>query len=830
MTRSARPERLRATPWWSQVPHDVRYALRTCARTPGLAAVIVLTLALGIGANTTIFSLIDGVLLKPLPYRDPDALVHLVEYVSGIEPGGRGPVRRRGPAVPLDEVPILRARVRLLSDIGAYAPAAVTLASDEGALRVPAARVSAATLAMLGRAPLVGRLFEERDEAVGAEAVAILSYASWRERWRGDPAILGRSIVLDGRTFTVAGVMPQGFHFPDPQTAVWMPLSSGRGRVPVVGRVRAGISRQAANEEFVRVMRELYGDEDDAGGGAAPPSYELVGIKETAVAPVRPALRVLSVAVIVVLFICCVNLASLLLARAFVRQSEIAMRRVLGASRMQIFRQVLTECLLLALVAGSLGIGLAFAGLDAFRGLASGLVRNDLGPSLSIPRLDEVVLDTRVLILTSIVSIGAGLLFGLVPAVWHARTDGLRVADGVNRGSKPWARQATQRALVVAQIALAMMLVLAATLQISSFLRLAAIDPGYDADNVLTFQISRPSGSARATLGDDMVARIRALPDVRDAGYGSALPMIQTGFRGFLLTAPGPPPPRPRPGDDGASPSRPDMRSVSRDFLPTLRARLVEGRGFSESGPDTVPGREVVINRKLAESGYLGRSPLGTQVYSGPNASTVVGIVEDIRQFGLDREPEPQVFTLLTSTRGPEYYVVRTNGTPTTLLPGLRRILGELEPGATIDNVATMDQILSNSVARPRLYASVLGVFATIAGVIAVVGLYAVVAYAVTRRTREIGIRIAIGARPGDVRRLVMGEAFSLSGVGVFLGVIGALVLNRSLSTTLYGVAELGPMPYVIAAAGFAALVLAASYVAAGPALRVDPVVALRAE
>jgi putative ABC transport system permease protein len=813
----------------SQFLHDVRYALRTCARNPGLAAVIILTLALGIGANTAIFSIIDGVLLKPLPYDDPDGLVRLVENVSGVEPG-RGAAHGSVPAVPLSELPILRERVQLLSHIGAYAPAAVTLASDEGALRVPAARVSSASLAMLGRSPLVGRLFDERDQDDGAEPVAILSYTAWRDRWRGDPTILGRSIVLDGRTFTVVGVMPRAFHFPDPHTQVWMPLSSsGRGRVPVIARVRAGISRQAAGDEFARVMRELRGDADEPDEPGAP-AFELVSIQETLVAPVRPALRVLSVAVVVVLFICCVNVASLLLARAFVRQPEIAIRRVLGASRSQIFRQVLTECVMLALAAGIAGVGLAFAGLDLFRRLATGLVRNDLGPALSIPRLDEVVLDTRVLIVTSVIAIGAGILFGLVPALWHAHTDSLRVSESGSRGSRPWARQATQRVLVIAEIALAMTLVLAATLQISSFLTLARSEPGYDPANVLTFQIVRATGSARATLGEDAVARIRSLPDVVEAGYAAALPMIQTGFRGFLNTAPGPPPPPPRAGEDGASPRRPDVRLVSRDFLQTLRVRLVEGRGFSESVPGTGGGRELLINRKLAESGYLGSSPLGRQVFTGPNASTIVGIVDDMRQFGLDREPEPQVFARLAETRGPEYYAVRTNGTPTTIIAGIRRIVSELEPGATIDNVATMEQILSNSVARPRLYAAVLGTFAAMAGMIAAVGLYAVVAYTVMCRTREIGIRVAIGARPSDVRRLVLSEAFALSGAGVSLGMIGAIALNRSLATTLYGVAELGPIPYAAAAVGFAALVLVASYIAAGPALRVDPVIALRAE
>jgi putative ABC transport system permease protein len=288
----------------------------------------------------------------------------------------------------------------------------------------------------------------------------------------------------------------------------------------------------------------------------------------------------LSVAVVAVLFICCVNVASLLLARAFVRQPEIAICRVLGASRSQVFRQVLTECVMLALVAGVAGIGLAFAGLELFRRLATGLVRNDLGPALSIPRLDEVVLDTRVLIVTSVISIGAGIVFGLVPALWHARTDILRASESGSRASRSWARQPTQRVLVIAEIALAMTLVLAATPQISSFLTLSNIDPA----NVLTFQIVRAAGSARATLGEEAVARIRALPDVRDAGYASALPMIQSGFRGFLNTAPGPPPPPPRAGEDGASPRRPDVRLVSRDFLQTLRVRLVERRGFSERG------------------------------------------------------------------------------------------------------------------------------------------------------------------------------------------------------------------------------------------------------
>jgi putative ABC transport system permease protein len=816
--------------WRSQFPHDVRYALRTCSRNPGLAGVIILTLALGIGANTAIFSIIDGVLLKPLPYRDPEGLVRLVENVSDDNPGGGGS-QGRVPAVSLSEIPALRERVRLLSDIGAYAPSAVTLASDEGALRVPRVQVSASILSMLGRPPLLGRLFDARDEITGAEPVAILSYRAWRGPWRGDPTILGRSIILDGHTHTVIGVMPRSFHFPDPQTQVYTPLSispSARGRVPVMARVRAGISYQAAADEFVRVMREIRGEAGEAGD--AP--FELIGIQQALVAPVRPALRVLSIAVIVVLFICCVNVASLLLARAFVRQPEIAIRRVLGGSRAQVFRQVLTECLMLALVAGLAGIALAYLGLDVFRNLATGLVRNDLGPAFSIPRLDEVELDTRVLLIATAVSIGAGVLFGLVPALWHARTDSLRASESWSQASRPWARQATQRVLVIAEIALAMTLVMAATLHIHGFVRLSTIDPGYDAANVLTFQIFRSTGSARVTLGDDLVSRLRSLPDVREAGYASALPMIQTGFRGFLMTAPGPPPPPPPPGtpDAGPSPSRPDVRLVSRDFLQALRVRLIAGRGFSDRGPDAVAGRELLINRQLADSGYLGPSPLGRQVFSGPNASTIVGIVDNVRQFGLDREPEPQIFTLLPGTYGSEYYAVRTNGTPTAIVPGIRRILGELEPGATIDNVATMEEILSNSVARPRLYAAVLGLFAAMAGIIAAVGLYAVVAYAVRCRTREIGIRIAIGAAPADVRRLVLGEAFGLSGAGVLLGAIGALTLNRYLSTTVYGLADFGPIPYAVAAAGFAALVLLASFVAAGPAMRVDPVIALRAE
>jgi predicted permease len=835
---------------------DVRYGVRAFGRTPGFTLIAILTLGLGIGANTAIFSVVNAVLLRPLPYKDADRLVRIFGSVAPTD-NPNGPARRV-PGVLVSDIAPLRARTKTLSHIGFYLPLQAAMTVRDEIVRLEGSRVSSEGLAMMGAQVMLGRLFEAKEEASGADTVVLLSHATWRRYFGASPAALGQSLTLDGRAYTVIGVMRDGFQFPDAQTGFWIPFVAAdfprMGGSPIA-RLRDGVTIEAATAEVSSLLPQVRAEQPAAPGPQGPPPparYELVGLQELLVAPIRPALLVLTAAVGFVLLIACVNVANLLLARTAARQREIAVRLALGAGRSRLVRQALTESALLALAGGIVGIGLAFGGIRLLQTLASGLPRRDMGPGVTLPRLDEIGIDLSVLAFSAAASMVTGLVFGLAPALRRSRSspmDTLREGAGsAASGFNLFRQNRTQGLLVVAEIGMAVMLFVGGGLLIASFLKLSHVEPGFDPTGVVTAQVILPrgryDGPQLAEFAEAIVGRLERLPRVRVAGYARQLPTVQMRQISLLRTTPDMPArmPAPPPFDGRQLPEIPDTRVVSRGYLAVMGIRVVAGRGFGDADRAGQP-QVMLINRTLARSGFFGENPVGKRIY-GPGRLPweVVGIVDDVHQFGLDRDPDPQIFVdfrqepppqVVNRGAGPPpvvYFAVRTTGDPSAAGPAIRDIVRQVEPMAAVDNMATMDQIVSNSLSRPRLYAVLLGVFAGIAVALAAIGIYGVMAYSVAQRTREIGIRMALGAQRAQVVRLVLRQGIALTAIGTVIGLCTAAAVTRYLQTMLFGLTPLDPSTFAAVALLFSAVAVVASYVPARYATRVDPLIALRCD
>lgn len=819
----------RASRWAADFYQDIGYAGRVCRRNPGSSLAAVLTLSLGIGCTTAIFSIVNVLLLRSLPYEGADRLVQIAERLPR---GAGGSEAGAMSAIEAADVPELRARSRTLSHVGIHAPSTYTLVGQADTVRIAGARVSPAIFDMLHAQPLLGRPFHDDEETWGAEQRVILSFGAWHEYFQADPEILTRRVVIDGEPVSVVGVMREGFHFPDRQTEIWTPFvlaPVAAGRWPVLARLRDGVSLQTAQDELNALLSSLRPQASPGEGVVnGPPRFAVVQAQDAMSAPVRPALTVLTIAVGLVLLIACTNVANLLVARAVGRAREISVRRALGAGRFRLVRQALTESVVLAVAGGIAGIVLAVGMIEVLQVIGVGLTRRDLGPAVSIPRLDEVRVDLFVLPCTLIVSAFAGVAFGLIPAIAQSRSNPMDLlrSDGATRFGMS-RRRPIQGVLIVGQMAMAMALLVAAGLQIHSFAKLSSIDPGYDPSNLLTFQVLFPDDAAPPTFAEDLVTEVQRLPGVRAVGYSSSLPMVQNVFISPISRTPGPP----RHPALGSSPTPefPEARSVSRGFLDALGVRIIAGRGLSPEGP-SAGGREILINRAFARTGYLGSDPVGQQVYASERLVEVVGVIEDVRQFGLDQPAAPQVFVLAAGGGGHIYYAVRNSGSPATQVANIRNIARRLVPGAGLYNVATMEQIVASSIGRRRFYAVLMATFAAIAAALAAVGLYGVVAYAVSCRTREIGIRIALGAHPRRVLGLIMRDAGVLIGAGLLLGVAGAIALARSFDAMLFDLTPIDPATYAIVAIFFTLVSLTAAFAAARHAASADPVVALRSE
>lgn len=707
-------------------------------------------------------------------------------------------------------------------------------------------------LTTLGARTQLGRIYT-REEST--DPVIVLSHDAWVRDFNRDPAIVGRTLVIqngnvpDRRTtepHTVIGVMAEGFSFPDTSVGYWMP----RGGVTNLAQVKDGISRETAAEEVNAILHRVIGKPMRAGG---PPRFELVGLQDRLVAPVRGSLRMFWLAVGLVLLIACANVANLLLSRAGVRRREIAVRAALGAGRGRLVRQLLTESVTLSLVGGLVGIALAYAGLDLLRSLLAGLTPYEgrfvrqvgLESALpeQFPRLDAITLDPTALFFTLGLSLATGVLFGLAPALQQAGRqglDGLRSGLAMSTGGLRLARRnATRTLLILAEVAMAMVLLVSGGLLIHSFVKLMTVDSGYDANHVLTFQLRRPASRSSPadllTLSEQLAADLSQTPGITAVGYGSQVPMVQIRMTLGFKTSAGEQLPEPPDGPAPASPFFPDVRVVGPGYFDALGIRVLAGRTFTRV--ETAEGQQaIIVNREFARTRFGGRNPVGEALFGpGKGPWQIVGLVENVRQQGADRPPDPQVFigfrqSPLRFMASSHFYAVRAIGEPRDALAAVRLALSRRDPDATLENIATMDELVDYSMVRPRVYAVLLGILAGVAVTLAAIGIYGVVSYAVAQSTREIGIRVALGAERRSVVGLIVKQGMAVAGAGTIVGLLLAVAVSRLLQGMVFGVTPLDAPTYVVVALFFSAIAFVASYVPARRALVVDPLVALRQE
>jgi putative ABC transport system permease protein len=835
--------------WLEDALNDTKHTVRSLRRAPAFTAIAVLTLALGIGANTAIFSVVNAVLLRPLPFAHADRLVRVVMTIPAQVTGSterRDPVR----LTPM-ELDQLRTAARTLSMAGMADSTILNLRGRDP--RLQGAVLSAAFFQSLRARPLLGRVLTAGDEAAGGQPVILLSYDTWRRHFGEDPQIVGRTVTIDpvlgpraSTGYTVVGVMPEDFQFPSRGTKAWMlprvDAIFGPPRVATLAQLADGVSLAAAESEILPLIRQIrarYRDNANA-------NYELVGVQQELVRPVTPALIVLTVAVGFVLLLACVNVANLLLARTSARQREIAIRGALGAGRGRLIRYFLTESMTLALCGGLVGVVLAFGGVELLRSLTTTLTRVDLGDQLSIPRIDEIGVDWTVLGFSFATSIATGALFGLAPALRYARPDdavGLREGERTTGGGLRLGSYVNVRsALVVAEIGLAMVLLTGGGLLIRSFVELSRIDTGYDPSNVVTFQVAVPSDlypPARIkAFAEELVERLQSLAGVESAGYANQLPMVN-----LVNSFPVGPRPRPRP-EPGRPPERPregvaDVRLVSRDYVKAMGIRVRSGRGFVESDGAAAP-RVMLINEALARRDFANRNPIGETVFINyfQEPWQIVGVIADVRQFGLSVEPTPQFFVDMRQWTDIDalvfpvgaYYAIRTTRDSESIVTSVRAIVQQMDAQASLFYVAPMEQVVASTISRPRLYATLLGTFSVVGLGLAVIGIYGVMSYSVAQRTREIGIRVALGARKAQVIALVLGQSAVQTVIGIVLGLSGAAMLSGYLEGLLFGVTPLDPITFAAATVLFALVALVAAYGPVRRATGVDPLVALRVE
>ncbi|HEV2860568.1 MAG TPA: ABC transporter permease [Pyrinomonadaceae bacterium] len=792
---------------------DVRFGVRVLARHKGFTAVAVLTLALGIGANTAIFSVVNAVLLRPLPYKDPERLVMLWENDTQ-EGNDRNPV---APANFVD----WQKQTGTCDALAFYnQPAGVNVTGGGSEPeRVVGAGVSPNIFSVLGVQPARGRTFSD-SEAAAHEV--IISHGFWQRRFGGDPEVVGRQMTLDAEILDVVGVMPPEFQLPE-ETELWWANMDGslatmrvRHFLRVVGRLKPGVPVEQARADFDTIARRLAEQYPETNTGYG---VNVITLRDQFVGGVRPALLLLLGAVGFVLLIACANVANLMLARSAARQKEMAVRAALGAGRLRLVRQLLTESLLLAAAGGAAGLLFAYWGSDLLTALgASGL-----------PRGARVGVDGRVLAFTFMMTLLTGLAFGFVPA-WagaKAGVHGILKEDG--RGAT--GRRAGRRLLVVTEIACALMLLIGAGLLIKSFVRLQAVEPGFDPSGVVTMQFSLPDARYSeppqvAAFYARLVEHARTVPGVRAAGAVSRLPLA--GDRSTMgLTVEG------RPAVSGQY-EEVHFRAVTPDYFRALGVPLRAGRELGErDGAEAPP--VVLVNETTARKYWPGADPVGRRVKLGPGAQgpwvTVVGVVGDVRNFGLESEAKPEVYVPhRQSPQSRMRLVLRTDGDPLSLVPAVRSAVRSLDAELPFSQVATMEELLARSVAQRRLSTLLLGVFAGTALLLAAIGIYGVMAYSVTQRTREIGIRMALGARRGDVVRMVLRQGMALALAGVACGLGGGLVAARLMRGLLYGVSAVDPLTFVGMAGVLTCVALLACYVPARRATKIDPLVALRAE
>jgi putative ABC transport system permease protein len=809
------------TPLWQ----DLRYGLRVLTKSPAFTLVSILTLALGIGANTAIFTVVYGVLLRPLPFPEPDRIVQLAESYKQ----------------QTDELSLTAPQLKRLQEYGdrfehiaGYTSVGYNLAAGTGAEHLRGLPVSASYFSVLGIQPALGRDFTPDDDHGDGQRVAIISYSLWARRFGADPSQIGQKILLNGEPFTLIGVMPRGFSpiaaatdLPNSGAAdVWTPLAlvaktAGSGEnVGVLARLKPGVTTAQLQAQMNIVTqdfrREYPGDIGKELVISFLPYRKMIG------AEVRPYLLVLLGAIGFVLLIACANVANLFLARGGLRGREIAVRIAMGASRWRLFQQLLTESMLIALAGGAVGLLVAYLGLGSLLAVAP----------TDLPRASDVHLDGWVFAFTFFVSLLTGVLFGLAPALEASRT-GINEAlkEGAGRASAARGRVLLRKLLIVGEFAISLVLLTGAGLMIATFSKLLRSDPGFNPHGMLSVQFwligSKYNSTAQIeAFNRAAVQRLESLPGVDAAAIIAAgLPLERGGNNGFHLS-------------NSADWNNADYREITPGFFRAMGIPLRQGRVFSEADSETA-NRAVIINQAFADRYFPSRSPVGEHIILGKTICEIVGVVGDVKSY-LDQPAPPTTFvpaaqasygtSALFEGWFPRSIVLRANVDPLSLSRAVHDAVAAVDPIVPTGSVRSMDQVLSHSLALRNFMMFLLSLFAALALILATVGIYGVISYAVSQRTREIGVRMALGARPGDVLRLILGEGLKLVLAGAALGILFALVATRFIATMIYGVSASDPLIFFSVITLLVVVSLAACYVPARRAMRVDPIVALRYE
>jgi putative ABC transport system permease protein len=792
---------------------DLKYGLRMLAKNPGFTAVAVLTLALGIGANTAIFTAANDLLLRPLPFRNSDRVVIVKRYFKSVPESGT------------NDPPTFnfwRAQNHVFQDVAAWSVVNdhFNLTGAEGPERVAAKQVSASFFRVLGVKPILGRTFSTAEDLAGGDRVAVISHSLWETRYGGNPSILGRTIILDGKTYSIIGVLPADFRFSTTPEDVWTPLALpdyGRGGhggefLYVIALLKARISPAQAQADLQAITTPWAREFPDWGNGDQWVAVE--SLRDRYARELRPALLVLLVAAALVLLIASVNLANLLLARATSRYKEIAMRRALGANRARIIRQMLSESLVLALLGGPAGLLLAFAGTRVFYAAL---------PAAWQP-ISRGGFDATVLTFALVTMLLTVFLIGMAPA-WSAT--GFDVNEGLKEGPRSplagMSRRSFRAALVTGEVALAAMLLTGAALVIESFARLSAVNLGFAAENVLTVDVARTKGGEDAFY-KDVLERLSALPRVRAAGAINFKPLYGGPAWGQDITIEGRPPRAPN-----------DLiyaghRSVSVGYFRAMGIPLLKGRTFVATDPER---GVAIISESMARRYWPGEDPIGKRFGVncgiGPCAwNSVIGVVGDVKEEGATAEPATAMYFLETWSK--MTLVMRATMNPTNLIADVRGVMHSVDSDQPIGSIRTMDNIVSEFVAPRRLTMLIAGLFAVLALALAMVGLYGVISYSVAQRSHEFGIRMALGAERADILKLVVGQGSKPVLAGVGMGILGALALTRFMSSLLFGVRPDDPLIFLTVTLLLIVVALLAGYVPARRATKVDPLVALRYE
>ena len=808
------------------VVQDLRYALRMLAKSRGFTAVAVGTLALGIGANTAIFTVANTLLLRPLPYSEPDQLV----LVSGALVNERSQYR----PISYPRFTFLNERSRSFSGIAAFTNEIFSFTGRGDPEQLLSARVSWNFFNVLGIRPFLGRAFLPEEDLPGGKNVALISHSLWMSRFGGVPGVIGQNIALDSRDYTIVGVLPAGFVFSflGSSVDIWTPrvfelnlatpqqIRAGAGFLNAVARLRPGAGLEQAQAEM-DVLDRQYQREFPKMPDSDPSKTISVGnLQQQLVSGIRPALLILVGAVGFVLLIACANVASLLLSKALARRKEIAVRTALGASRGTLVRQLLTESLLLAILSGIVGILLSMWGTH---------VLSTLGQR-SLPRIREIGMDGSVLAFTIGISLLTGVLFGLMPAIRISKTDLNTALRDEGRGSTGTRRRnGARNLLVVCQVALSMILLVGSGLLIRSFIRLQTASPGFDPNNLLTMSISLPP--ARYTTRQQIIAyyhrviqQTQTLPGVQAVTISSALPVIPSRFSPALMEG--------QPAVPLAQRPVVNIQTISPDYAKVMRVPLIRGREFTDHDDAQAP-IVAIVNQALVSRFWPNENPIGKRIWLGrqPNSTEVVGVLGDVKNLNLASEAQPEILLPFPELPWASLQLcLRTSTDPHGLISAVRHQLSVIDKDQPVTNVRTMEELLESARDQPRLTMFLLGIFSATALVLAIVGIYGVISYSVVQRTQELGIRMALGAARGDILKLVVGHGLALALAGILTGLLASFALTRVMSSLLYQVSATDPISFSASAALFILVATIASYVPARRATRIDPTDALRSE